>query len=54
MTDVGLVIHRDFETDQTRVITRKVREQGLYGAIGEAYFNYDVTQHVYHPIMGVL
>ena len=54
MTDVGLVIHRDFETDQTRVITRKVREQGLYGAIGEVYFNYDVTQHVYHPIMGVL
>ena len=25
MADVGLVIHRDFETDETRVITRKIR-----------------------------
>lgn len=51
MTDVGLVVHRDFETNQTKVITRKVREQGLYGSIGEVYFTYDLTQHVYKPVL---
>lgn len=47
MADVGIVIHRDFDTDTTRFIVRKVREQGLYGNIGEAYFNYDVTMKTY-------
>jgi twinkle protein len=47
MCDVGLVVHRDFETHQTRVITRKVREQGLYGSIGEVYFDYNLSTHLY-------
>ena len=47
MCDVGLVIHRDFETETTRVITRKIREQGVYGEIGEAFFQYDITKRLY-------
>jgi twinkle protein len=47
MADVGLVVHRDFENNTTRVITRKIREQGLYGHIGEAHFRYDVTKQSY-------
>lgn len=47
MADVGLVVHRDFETDETRVITRKVREQGLYGQIGDCFFRYNTARRVY-------
>ena len=47
MADVGLVVHRDFENDVTRVITRKVREQGLYGHIGESFFKYASSTHCY-------
>ena len=50
MADVGLVIHRDFEQNETKVITRKVREQGLYGSIGEAHFRYSSSKHVYIEI----
>jgi twinkle protein len=50
MADVGLVIHRDFETDETRVITRKIREQGLYGNIGECFFKYNLAKHVYEEV----
>lgn len=50
MCDVGLVVHRDFETETTRVITRKIREQGVYGQIGEAFFKYDMTRKTYHSI----
>lgn len=47
MCDVGIVVHRDFETNTTQVITRKIREQGIYGQIGEAFFQYDVTKKIY-------
>ena len=42
MADVGLVIHRDFEDNTTKIITKKIREQGVYGEIGqrEFFFNY--------------
>ena len=42
MADVGLVIHRDFEDNTTKIITKKIREQGVYGEIGqrEFYFNF--------------
>lgn len=50
MADVGLVVHRDFEEGHTRVITRKIREQGLYGSIGEAFFNYNISKHIYEPV----
>lgn len=50
MADVGLVVHRDFETETTQVITRKIREQGLYGQIGEAFFKYDLPSKTYRGI----
>lgn len=50
MADVGLVVHRDFESGETRVITRKIREQGLYGSIGEAFFTYSLAKHIYEPV----
>lgn len=39
--DAVLTIHRDFDDNSTKVITRKIREQDLYGKIGEAKFIYD-------------
>lgn len=51
MADVGIVVHRDFETEQTQVITRKIREQGVYGAIGEAFFRFNLVTRSYEPIM---
>ena len=47
MADVGLVVHRDFEEDNTRVIIRKIREQGLYGSIGEVFFRFNTAKHIY-------
>ena len=43
--DAVLTVHRDFDNNSTRVITRKIREQGLYGKIGEAKFLYDLKTH---------
>jgi len=51
MCDVGLVVHRDFDSNTTRVILRKVREQGLYGNIGECFFKYDLEKRVYEEII---
>ena len=51
MSDVGLVVYRDFDTKQTRVITRKIREQGLYGNIGECYFTYDIEKRIYKEVI---
>jgi twinkle protein len=51
MADAGLVVHRDFTNEQTRVITRKIREQGLYGTIGEAAFRFNVTTRVFEEEM---
>jgi twinkle protein len=51
MADVGLVVHRNFDTQKTRVITRKIREQGLYGNIGECFFEYDLKQRVYKEVI---
>ena len=51
MADVGLVVHRDFEEGNTSVITRKIREQGLYGSIGQAFFTYSISKHIYEPLM---
>ena len=50
MADVGLVVHRDFENDTTRIITRKIREQGVYGHIGQKFFKFDNTSKVYTEI----
>ena len=51
MCDVGLVVHRDFDTNQTRVILRKVREQGLYGNIGECFFEFDLQKRIYKEVI---
>ena len=51
MCDVGLVVHRDFDNNQTRVILRKVREQGLYGNIGECFFQFDLQKRVYKEVI---
>ena len=45
--DVIVTIHRDFDNDKTTFMTRKVREQGLYGQIGEAEFIYDLSARTY-------
>ena len=37
----------DFEDDTTRIITRKIREQGVYGHIGECFFSFDSIRRVY-------
>ena len=47
MCDVGMVIHRDFDEGVTKVIMRKIREQGLYGEIGEAEFTYNTVKRIY-------
>ena len=47
MSDVALVVHRDFEDNSTQIITRKIREQGMYGHIGQVYFNFNNVKKVY-------
>jgi len=51
MADIGMVVHRDFETNETRVIMRKVREQDVYGQIGECYFTYNTTTRCYQEVV---
>ena len=41
MPDVGLTVYRDFETGEVEIITRKIREHGLYGKIGKRLFSYN-------------
>lgn len=43
LSDVILTVHRDIDEGETKLITRKIREQGLYGEIGEAVLVYDMT-----------
>ena len=47
--DAVLTVHRDFEENTTRVITRKIREQDLYGKIGEVKFKYDFATKNFKP-----
>jgi len=47
MADVGLVIHRDFEHNFTQIITRKIREQGVYGNIGMVEFLFNMKTRCY-------
>lgn len=46
-SDAILTVHRDFDDNSIQVITRKIREQGLYGSIGEAKFNYNFNKRVF-------
>ena len=47
MADVGLVVHRLFDEEQVVICTKKIREQGTYGNIGEALFTYNVPTKNY-------
>jgi twinkle protein len=47
--DAVLTIHRDFDENTTSVITRKIREQDLYGKIGEAKFMYNFKTRSFDP-----
>ena len=44
LSDVIITVYRDFEDNTTQLITRKIREQDLYGKIGSAYLKYDITK----------
>lgn len=46
-SDAVVTVHRDFDDDSVSIITRKIREQGLYGSIGEAKFEYDQTKRIF-------
>tara|TARA_R110000868_G_scaffold71544_2_gene209449 strand:- start:56 stop:1774 length:1719 start_codon:yes stop_codon:yes gene_type:complete len=46
-SDAILTIHRDFDDNSIQVITRKIREQGLYGKIGEAKFYYSNSKKIF-------
>ena len=51
MSDVALVVHRDFEDNSTQIITRKIREQGIYGHIGQKFFSFSNSNKVYEEIV---
>lgn len=46
-SDCILTIHRDFDDNTTTVMTRKIREQDLYGKIGQAKFQFDAQKRVF-------
>jgi twinkle protein len=46
-SDCILTIHRDFDENTTQVLTRKIREQDLYGKIGSATFKFDTRSRVF-------
>jgi len=51
MSDAALVVHRDFEDNSTQIITRKIREQGIYGHIGQKFFSFSNSKKVYEEIV---
>lgn len=48
-SDAVLTVHRDFDDNSTNVITRKIREQDLYGKIGECKFIYNTEKRCFEP-----
>jgi len=46
-SDAVVTVHRDFDDDSVNIITRKIREQGLYGSIGEAKFEFDQSKRIF-------
>jgi len=50
MADIGLCVHRDFDSNETVVYTKKVREQGLYGEIGQTSFTFNTSTKVYKEV----
>lgn len=50
MADVGLAVHRYFDDQQTAIFTRKIREQPLYGDIGERRFRFNVVNRIFEEV----
>ena len=48
-SDVILTVHRDFDANTTEVLTRKIREQDLYGRIGSAKFSFNMAKKIFEP-----
>ena len=48
-SDCVISVYRDFDDNSTTVITRKIREQDMYGKIGEAKFFYDLGKRRFMP-----
>jgi len=48
-SDVILTVHRDFDDNTSEVITRKIREQDLYGQIGSAKFSFNSKKRIFEP-----
>lgn len=46
-SDAVVTVHRDFDDDSVKIITRKIREQGLYGHIGEVKFNFNNKKKIF-------
>jgi len=46
-SDAVVTVHRDFQNHTMQFITRKIREQGLYGQIGEATFIYNHSKRIF-------
>jgi twinkle protein len=46
-SDAILTVHRDFDDNSISVITRKIREQGLYGKIGQVKFNFNFQKRIF-------
>jgi len=46
-SDVILTVHRDFDDNSTEVMTRKIREQDLYGKIGSVTFDFDLAKKIF-------
>jgi twinkle protein len=46
-SDVILTVHRDFDDNSTEIITRKIREQDLYGKIGKVTFDFDNQKKIF-------
>ena len=45
--DAGLVVSRNHESGETTITVRKIKEEGLYGTIGEVVFDYDTVTKTY-------
>ena len=46
-SDAILTVHRDFDEETVEVITRKIREQPLYGVIGKATFKFNNQKRIF-------
>lgn len=52
--DNGLIVHREKDTNATRVISQKVREEPDAGSLGECWFMLDRATDIYTPQYGAV